>query len=57
MTYLYEYECVQVCTCTASRKTDHCLQVFASVQMCIDEDLVNRILNKSETIFVENFGS
>ena len=62
MTHIYEYERVGVCACTASRKTDEyncsvdsvvwAKRVARRVQMCIDEDLVNHILNKSEAILI-----
>ena len=51
---------VEVCACTTSRKTDECncfadsvvKKIARRVQICIDEYLVNHILNKSETILI-----
>ena len=66
MTHVCEYECVEVCVYTASRKTDECncvpwecvmedgetKRVLRRVQMYIDEDPGNRLLYKSKTILI-----
>ena len=65
MTHIYEYECVEVCACAASRKTEECNVSYIWWQkrwrekksaetrtMFIHEYLENHVLYKYETILI-----
>ena len=61
VTHIYEYQCVKYVraqrivkqvNATVSLEDGETKRVLRRVQICIDEDLVNRILNNSETILI-----